>query len=62
MNGPEFNPRDDEQWDRDEYEAWEKSHAKESAVFTHCNVCGVVLRTEDEERMGMCEKCAAEGP
>ncbi len=29
-------------------------------VFTHCNVCGIALRTEDEEKMGMCERCATE--
>ena len=29
-------------------------------VFDNCNVCGVRLRTKDEDRMGMCEKCAAE--
>jgi len=27
-------------------------------VFSHCNVCGVVLRTADEDAMGMCEHCA----
>ncbi len=30
------------------------------AVFTHCNVCGILLRTRDEDEMGMCERCAAE--
>ena len=31
-------------------------------VFTNCNVCGIILRTEDEHRMGMCERCCLEGP
>lgn len=30
------------------------------AVFTHCNVCGIRLRTADEDQMGMCERCANE--
>lgn len=30
----------------------------EEVVFTNCNVCGIVLRTDDEEQMGMCERCA----
>lgn len=25
-----------------------------------CNVCGIPLRTFDEERMGMCDSCASE--
>lgn len=29
-------------------------------VFTHCNVCGVKLRSRDEDEVGMCEKCSAE--
>jgi hypothetical protein len=29
-------------------------------VFTNCNVCGIPLRTADEDQMGMCERCAAE--
>jgi hypothetical protein len=29
-------------------------------VFTNCNVCGIRLRTVEEDRMGMCERCAAE--
>lgn len=29
-------------------------------VFTHCNVCGIALRTRDEDEMGMCERCADE--
>ena len=29
-------------------------------VFTNCNVCGILLRTFSEERMGMCEECADE--
>lgn len=29
-------------------------------VFTNCNVCGIKLRTEEEDRIGMCERCAAE--
>ena len=29
MSGPEDNPRDDEPFDKDEYEGWEKEHAKE---------------------------------
>ena len=27
-------------------------------VFTNCNVCGIRLRTRDEDEMGMCEACA----
>jgi RecJ-like exonuclease len=34
--------------------------SKPALVFTHCNVCGIKLRTEDEDKMGMCERCAAE--
>lgn len=33
---------------------------KSISVFTHCNVCGCPLRTEDEDKMGMCERCAQE--
>jgi hypothetical protein len=29
-------------------------------VFTNCNVCGITLRTRDEDEVGMCERCAAE--
>lgn len=29
-------------------------------VFSNCNVCGIRLRTEDEDQMGMCERCANE--
>lgn len=29
-------------------------------VFTNCNVCGIKLRTEAEDQMGMCERCADE--
>jgi hypothetical protein len=29
-------------------------------VFTNCNVCGIRLRTQDEDVMGMCEGCAGE--
>lgn len=40
---------------------WEDGERwKENRVFTNCNVCGIVLRTEEEERMGMCEKCSKE--
>ena len=38
-------------------EAFQMQH-----VFTDCNVCGIKLRTESEHRMGMCDRCAAEGP
>jgi hypothetical protein len=31
-------------------------------IFTNCNVCGVTLRTDSEDRMGMCERCAGNGP
>lgn len=31
-----------------------------SSVFSDCNVCGVRLRTRDEEEMGMCERCSEE--
>lgn len=27
-------------------------------VFTNCNVCGIKLRTDDEEEIGMCDRCA----
>ena len=27
-------------------------------VFTHCNVCGILLRTEEEDKLGMCNRCA----
>ena len=30
------------------------------SVFTNCNACGIRLRTEDEDKMGMCERCAQE--
>jgi hypothetical protein len=29
-------------------------------VFTNCNVCGIKLRTADEDKMGMCVRCAGE--
>lgn len=29
-------------------------------IFSHCNVCGIRLRTSDEDQMGMCERCAGE--
>lgn len=29
-------------------------------VFTNCNVCGRQLHGADEDRMGMCERCAEE--
>ena len=32
-------------------------HRKDAMIFTNCNVCGIRLRTENEERMGACEKC-----
>ncbi len=32
----------------------------ERRVPDTCNVCGIKLRTEDEERMGMCDRCARE--
>lgn len=38
----------------------EVERLKEAVVFTHCNVCGIKLRTEDEEKMGMCERCSKE--
>lgn len=39
-----------------------ESHAEPpvGGVFSNCNVCGIPLRTFDEEAMGMCEQCAAE--
>ena len=27
-------------------------------IFTHCNVCGIKLQTEEEEQMGMSNRCA----
>ena len=33
---------------------------KNEKVFTNCNVCGIKLRTDDENQMGMCERCADE--
>lgn len=35
-------------------------HPSTKVVFTNCNVCGIKLRTDDENQMGMCERCAAE--
>lgn len=32
----------------------------EAFVFTNCNVCGVPIKTSEEDKMGMCERCAAE--
>lgn len=29
-----------------------------SRVCTNCNVCGIPIRTFEEEQMGMCEPCA----
>jgi DNA-directed RNA polymerase subunit RPC12/RpoP len=29
-------------------------------IFTNCNVCGVRLRWQFEDRMGMCARCANE--
>lgn len=29
-------------------------------IYEKCEVCGIPLRTADEERMGLCERCAAE--
>lgn len=39
---------------------WSGQEEGYEAVFTHCNVCGIKLRTEDEDRMGMCERCSNE--
>ncbi len=33
---------------------------EQPCVFSNCNVCGIKLRTSDEDKMGMCERCAAE--
>jgi predicted RNA-binding Zn-ribbon protein involved in translation (DUF1610 family) len=30
---------------------------RDSRVFTHCNVCGRKLHTDEEDRIGMCEVC-----
>jgi hypothetical protein len=30
---------------------------KDEPVFTHCNVCGRKLHTDEEDRIGMCEVC-----
>jgi hypothetical protein len=45
-----------DEMDEDQQEENEVS----SRVFDNCNVCGIALRTLDEDRMGMCERCAAE--
>ncbi len=29
-------------------------------VFDSCNVCGIKIRTKEEDKMGMCERCASE--
>ncbi len=29
-------------------------------VFTNCNVCGIKLRTPEDDGMGMCDRCARE--
>ncbi len=39
---------------------WADSLLPPVAVFAHCNVCGIRLRTPEEDQMGMCERCAAE--
>jgi hypothetical protein len=60
MSAPEDDPREEE-WNPSEEEWAEMERQKERAVvFTNCNVCGIRLRTEDEEKMGMCARCAAE--
>jgi len=33
---------------------------KQRRIFTNCNVCGIALRTDAEDEIGMCEKCAGE--
>ena len=55
--GPEDNPADDIQPTKEDWDAYEASQQK---VFDNCNVCGIKLRTLAEDRMGMCERCAAE--
>jgi len=42
------------------YDPQDEDDTAERRVFTNCNVCGIKLRTDDEEKMGMCERCAAE--
>lgn len=54
---PEDNPADDVQPTREEWDAYEE---RERRVFTNCNVCGIPLRTFEEEQMGMCDRCAEE--
>jgi hypothetical protein len=49
-----------EEFDPSEEEWNDMERRKEQAVFANCQVCGVKLHTEDEEKMGMCERCAAE--
>lgn len=41
--------------------AWKRRKEKEM-VFSNCNVCGIKIRTANEDRMGMCEQCAGVGP
>jgi hypothetical protein len=58
MSAPEDNPAEEE-WNPSEEEWDEMERQKERAViFTNCNACGTKLHTEDEEKMGMCERCA----
>jgi len=45
---------------REVKEALSEEAPVESHVFEKCNVCGIVLRSDDEFSMGMCERCAAE--
>ncbi len=39
---------------------FEEFYEQPKRVFTNCNVCGDKLRTADEDKMGMCERCANE--
>lgn len=38
----------------------ERLYFDEPQVFTNCNVCGIKLRTEAEDQIGMCDRCAGE--
>lgn len=49
MTTPEHNPRDDEPMDREEYEAWEKEHAKERRAAEE--------EDDEGEPVGSCENC-----
>lgn len=58
MPGPEDDPAD-EITEGEYYRGMDEAREPKS-VFTNCNVCGIKLRTPEEDQVGMCERCAAE--